>query len=165
MSTREKINEIMKMKKRITGLLLLLMIFTTGIAQKYTTANVNLRKGPGTEYGIISSLPRGTYVTIDDDCDCQWIPVSYSGEIGYISGKYLSNKRPSIVHKREGNRLSRSHRSIHYYTNVYGRRVQSPTRYSSRPAGATALCNDGTYSFSQSRRGTCSHHGGVSVWY
>lgn len=32
------------------------------------------------------------------------------------------------------------------------------------PAGATALCNDGTYSFSQHRSGTCSHHGGVAVW-
>jgi hypothetical protein len=29
------------------------------------------------------------------------------------------------------------------------------------PAGATAICNDGTYSFSQHRRGTCSYHGGV----
>ncbi len=36
---------------------------------------------------------------------------------------------------------------------------------SSIPAGATAKCNDGTYSFSQHRQGTCSHHGGVAVWY
>jgi Protein of unknown function (DUF3761) len=35
---------------------------------------------------------------------------------------------------------------------------------SGAPAGATAKCNDGTYSFSQHRRGTCSHHGGVAVW-
>jgi hypothetical protein len=32
------------------------------------------------------------------------------------------------------------------------------------PAGATAQCRDGTYSFSRSRRGTCSHHGGVARW-
>ncbi|MFI5702371.1 DUF3761 domain-containing protein [Streptomyces xanthochromogenes] len=32
------------------------------------------------------------------------------------------------------------------------------------PAGATALCNDGTYSYSAHRRGTCSHHGGVATW-
>lgn len=32
------------------------------------------------------------------------------------------------------------------------------------PAGATALCNDGTYSFSQHHQGTCSHHGGVAQW-
>lgn len=34
-----------------------------------------------------------------------------------------------------------------------------------RPSGATARCRDGTYSYSASRRGTCSHHGGVAVWY
>lgn len=32
------------------------------------------------------------------------------------------------------------------------------------PPGATAQCVDGTYSYSQNRRGTCSHHGGVSRW-
>ncbi|WP_262412751.1 DUF3761 domain-containing protein [Actinacidiphila acidipaludis] len=31
--------------------------------------------------------------------------------------------------------------------------------------GATALCNDGTLSFSAHHRGTCSHHGGVAVFY
>jgi hypothetical protein len=34
----------------------------------------------------------------------------------------------------------------------------------SPPPGATALCRDGTYSFSQHRSGTCSHHGGVAKW-
>ncbi len=34
----------------------------------------------------------------------------------------------------------------------------------SGPAGATARCRDGTYSFSQHRSGTCSHHGGVAAW-
>ncbi len=31
-------------------------------------------------------------------------------------------------------------------------------------ANATALCNDGTYSASQHRGGTCSRHGGVKQW-
>jgi hypothetical protein len=34
----------------------------------------------------------------------------------------------------------------------------------SAPAGATARCRDGTYSFSQHHSGTCSHHGGVAAW-
>ena len=52
-----------------------------------------------------------------------------------------------------------------HYTNVDGQSVHSPA-YSSGgiPAGATAQCGDGTYSFSQHRQGTCSHHGGVSRW-
>jgi hypothetical protein len=32
------------------------------------------------------------------------------------------------------------------------------------PPGATARCADGTYSYSQYRSGTCSHHGGVARW-
>ena len=32
------------------------------------------------------------------------------------------------------------------------------------PPGATALCRDGTYSYSKHRSGTCSHHGGVARW-
>jgi len=50
------------------------------------------------------------------------------------------------------------------YTNVDGRRVHSPNKASSRPAEATAKCRDGTWSFSQHHRGTCSHHGGVESW-
>ena len=30
--------------------------------------------------------------------------------------------------------------------------------------GATAVCFDGTYSYSSSRSGTCSWHGGVAYW-
>jgi len=47
------------------------------------------------------------------------------------------------------------------YTNVDGNQVQSP---GSNPDGATAQCNDGTYSYSQHRQGTCSGHGGVAAW-
>ena len=31
--------------------------------------------------------------------------------------------------------------------------------------GATALCNDGTYSFAAHHQGACSRHGGVRVFY
>jgi LysM repeat protein len=51
-----------------------------------------------------------------------------------------------------------------YYTNVDGARVRRPTFSNSAPAGASARCRDGSYSFSRNRRGTCSHHGGVARW-
>lgn len=53
-----------------------------------------------------------------------------------------------------------------YYTNSAGDQVHSPAydTDSDVPAGASARCGDGTYSFSESHRGTCSHHGGVSEW-
>ena len=51
-----------------------------------------------------------------------------------------------------------------HYVNSSGNVVHSPAKAPSVPPGATALCGDGSYSFSQHRQGTCSHHGGVSRW-
>jgi hypothetical protein len=50
------------------------------------------------------------------------------------------------------------------YVNVDGRCVHRPVKADRPPAGATAKCRDGTYSFSQHHSGTCSHHGGVATW-
>lgn len=50
------------------------------------------------------------------------------------------------------------------YVNSAGNSVCRPAASDSAPPGATAKCGDGTYSFSQSRRGTCSSHGGVAIW-
>lgn len=33
------------------------------------------------------------------------------------------------------------------------------------PAGSTALCKDGSYYSSGSKRGACSRHGGIKAWY
>ena len=55
--------------------------------------------------------------------------------------------------------------NTNYYTNTYGSTVHSPAYSATVPTSASAQCRDGTYSFSQSRSGTCSHHGGVSSWY
>jgi len=51
-----------------------------------------------------------------------------------------------------------------YYVNVNGNCVHRPVRAERAPPGATARCRDGTYSFSQNHRGTCSHHGGGAAW-
>ena len=50
------------------------------------------------------------------------------------------------------------------YMNSKGQTIPRPENCSAPPKGATARCRDATYSFSQSRRGTCSHHGGVAKW-
>lgn len=99
-------------------------------------------------------IPKGTAVTIDEDCDCEWVPVEYNGFIGYISTQHLSNK--SVGKKSKYSRKAKRRTS---------RSSKRKRKKNKRPYGATALCNDGTYSYSQTRRGTCSHHGGVAIWF
>lgn len=53
---------------------------------------------------------------------------------------------------------------IRYYQNSDNHTIQAPSHYNKLPEGATALCRDGSYSFSQHRQGTCSGHGGVARW-
>jgi hypothetical protein len=50
------------------------------------------------------------------------------------------------------------------YENSSGNTVCKPEESPTVPAGATARCADGTYSFSEHRSGTCSYHGGVAEW-
>jgi hypothetical protein len=66
----------------------------------------------------------------------------------------------SFVEARESRSCGKA-----YYRNSRGNCVRRPVRSHRPPAGASARCRDGTYSFSQSRRGTCSWHGGVATWY
>ncbi|HZS20992.1 MAG TPA: DUF3761 domain-containing protein [Pseudonocardiaceae bacterium] len=51
-----------------------------------------------------------------------------------------------------------------YYRNSGGDCVHRLQQAAAPPSGATAQCKDGSYSFSQHRRGTCSSHGGVAQW-
>jgi hypothetical protein len=53
-----------------------------------------------------------------------------------------------------------------HYTNRDGDTVHAPahSRSGNVPAGATAQCRDGSYSFSRHHSGTCSRHGGVAHW-
>jgi uncharacterized protein YgiM (DUF1202 family) len=69
----------------------------------------------------------------------------------------LSENSPASTNSRPSSGRS--------YINVDGVRVPSPVFSDKRPAGASARCRDGSYSFSLHRRGTCSHHGGVAEWY
>lgn len=56
-----------------------------------TTANLNVRKGAGVNYGIITTLPQGTTVTIvAKDNATGWYKISYNGAYGYASNKYVT---------------------------------------------------------------------------
>ena len=53
------------------------------------TGNVNLRTGPGTEYGSMMVIPAGAAVSVSDYSN-GWAHVNYADYVGYVSTKYVS---------------------------------------------------------------------------
>ena len=55
-----------------------------------TGNGVNMRSGPGTNYRVIDSLPRGATVNVSDRSNGSWYAVDYNGSSGFMSSSYLS---------------------------------------------------------------------------
>jgi hypothetical protein len=53
------------------------------------TTDLNLRAGPGTNHGVITSMPRGAQVQVHQ-CPTSWCQVSYGGVTGWASHSYLA---------------------------------------------------------------------------
>lgn len=151
------------------GIILFFLTLTASLHSQYqtklTTSNLNLREDPWIDDNIVCVIPKATSLVIDYTKQefTDWIRVTYNGNVGYVYSKYLTSIQLKNVFKNQY-QFSSNNTHAKYYTNSEGSRVQSPTFYSTQPVGATAVCRDGTYSFSRNRRGTCSHHGGVARW-
>jgi len=119
----------------------------------YTTAAVTVRARPDASAKSLARLAAESPVQVSA-CQNGWCQIAVKGIAGYLPRLSLSQQPNGSFTEGAG------------YTNSQGNRVRSPTRTSDNqpPAGASAQCRDGTFSFSQSRRGTCSHHGGVAKW-
>ena len=61
----------------------------------YTTASVNFRSGPGTNYSSKNVLAKNTKVYVYQAKSSGWSYVKYNNTIGYISSKYLSYTQSS----------------------------------------------------------------------
>ncbi len=109
----------------------------------------------GSDRANVGNLPRtGRICATGTITEYRGIPeiIVHTGQDWYLPGKSSATPQSPLSNDR-------------YYTNSAGQRVHSPANSSGGvPSGATAVCRDGTYSFSQHRGGTCSHHGGVGKW-
>lgn len=126
-----------------------------------TAHALNVRAGPGIGHKIIGGISNSKCILIDArNASGEWIRIKSSEwqnapPGGWVSAYYL---------KITGNVTALPIRQAGV--------SPSPTRIKDMPtaepptsgSGPTALCNDGTYSYSQHRRGTCSWHGGVREW-
>jgi len=120
----------------------------------YAAVALRLRAEPDTTARILAIVPVGATLSVTT-CENQWCQVKFRRYDGYVIQRGLT--ADSTVAAPTVGRG---------YINSRGQWVPSPQPGPADrpPSGATARCRDGTYSYSQSRRGTCSHHGGVAVW-
>ena len=79
------------------------------------------------------------------------------------AGEAQTTRRPELI---PGAPVEQQLKEHGHYEDKKGESVHrpSPSTTDNAPDGATARCGDGTYSFSHSRSGTCSRHGGVAQW-
>lgn len=108
----------------------------------YIHGPLNVRSGAGKSFDVVRTLSRGERVQLGPKDSSGWAPMydNYGSAIGYVyrASDNVRSYAPTALPAR--------------------------TRQRSHPAGASALCRDGTYSYSASRRGACSWHGGVAQW-
>ena len=61
-----------------------------GTVKAKTTTDINLRKGPGTSYGVIAVIDANVTVTVTEATNSEWYKVKLSdGREGYFSAQYL----------------------------------------------------------------------------
>lgn len=121
--------------------------------------NADLRQTNSARGEIIETLPKDSIIEVVKQSGAWFYVRAVGGQSGWLHGNAIRLK---------GNGLTDATTAPKPVDNAY-----SESR-STRPAapeprinnsGATAKCRDGSLSYSAHRRGTCSHHGGVSVWY
>jgi hypothetical protein len=147
---------------------------------------IRIRKGPGTQYETIGGLVSGTCMSVlGRNEDASWVYMVADGDKdGWVASWFLTV---------DGNVYDVPIKDVLVVLPTYTAEVAMPrsNQYSGNASsgdgssggnsssggssssggavvgggsGATAVCADGTYSYSAHRQGTCSHHGGVAQW-
>lgn len=134
----------------------------------------NLRDRPSKSGDVVTTVNNGDLLTL---IEARPVGPWYRGRDsrsyseGWIHGNTISLLQTTESASTDAPSPERPRRTVppatsgRFYVNVDGVKAPSPVFSETKPAGATARCRDGSYSFSQHRRGTCSYHGGVAEWF
>jgi hypothetical protein len=143
------------------------------VPQAQVTRAVNMRRGPGTAYSVIRTLPVNTTVdliAVRDEGGERWYRVQADGDQGWVSA--------SILHVEEAvaDALSVDTQALAPPPTELPKPTTrpkptiapttSPVAEPVEPSSGVrvgAICRDGTHS-NATGRGACSHHGGVDHW-
>jgi uncharacterized protein YgiM (DUF1202 family) len=123
------------------------------------TGNANLRDTPNSAGTVIQTVPEGGSVEVLKQKGA-WCYVLSNGRKGWMHGNNIRYEN-SAAETSTGSETDFSTPKPSYPSSVSKKRTETEINNS----GATARCRDGTLSYSRNRRGTCSHHGGVAVWF
>ncbi|AUC55308.1 MAG: DUF1236 domain-containing protein [Sagittula sp.] len=67
-----------------------------------TTTELNLRQGPGPQYGVVSVMPQDAMVTVDGCTASDWCKVTFDGAEGWAYSPYLINTtmpEPTVIYQ------------------------------------------------------------------
>lgn len=109
--------------KKLILLFTLQLVTLMSFAQSYlalTTAGVNMREGPSTEYDIVKHLSKGTalYVDLDESIDGWYLVVDIENDIeGYVSSRYV--KLMKSVSKSNSTSIQKSARTYEYDPTIH----------------------------------------------
>ncbi len=143
----------MRARSRSVSFLAFLVLgaFSLSADTRTTLSRAPLHVAPAARSRVVATVPPGTQLSIGT-CSKTWCRASWNGANVWVARSHLSAPKSGQTKPRS-------------YINSDGKRIPSPQMSpSGPPPGASAQCNDGSYSFSTHRRGTCSHHGGVRRW-
>jgi uncharacterized protein YraI len=87
---------MMKTKLLAAGAALILSGAVAAAAPATVSTDLNMRSGPGTEYGVVTTIPAGAIVDVGG-CTGSWCEVSFRGASGFASASYLSGAPSAAV--------------------------------------------------------------------
>lgn len=164
------------MKRLLVLFSALLWLSVSAAAQTRTVTVIsekaNLRGTPSVNGEVVQEVSQDEVFELVTSRGA-WFLVQTSRFVGWLHGNTIrltpagpsaEDSQPKSTATRPRKSSGSSNSSSDTYTNTYGEVVPRPRHSDTVPAGASARCRDGTYSFSRNRRGTCSHHGGVAQW-
>ncbi|MDO4286596.1 MAG: SH3 domain-containing protein [Eubacteriales bacterium] len=78
---------------------------STSSTTVYSTLSLNVRSGPGTGYGIVTTMSKGQSAT-KIGVSGSWYQVKVNGKTGYVSSKYVTTSKPSTSSSSTTNNTS-----------------------------------------------------------
>lgn len=89
---------------------------------KYVESNIslNVRKGPGTGYSIVTTLSGGTKVTVKST-ENGWSKIVVGNTTGYVSSEYLTSKQPSSGSSSSSSTSASASKVVSYAKQLLGK--------------------------------------------